>query len=107
MEQITFKELNLSNEIMKSINDLNFEYTTEIQEIAIPIMKVGKDLMGLSQTGSGKTLAFAIPIIETINGSKKVEALVLCPTRELALQIEEVFFKLIKYEFVFSSLDSF
>lgn len=97
MEQVTFKELNLTNEIVKAIDDLKFEYTTEIQSKAIPIMKEGRDLMGLSQTGSGKTLAFAIPIIETINSSKKVEALVLCPTRELALQIEEVFFKLTKY----------
>ena len=97
MEQVTFKELNLTNEIVKAIDDLKFKYTTEIQSKAIPIMKEGRDLMGLSQTGSGKTLAFAIPIIETINSSKKVEALVLCPTRELALQIEEVFFKLTKY----------
>ena len=97
MEPITFKELNLSNEVLKAIEDLKFENATEIQSKAIPIMKTGKDLMGLSQTGSGKTLAFAIPIIESIDNSKKIEALVLCPTRELALQIEDVFFKLTKY----------
>lgn len=97
MEQITFKELNLSEEILKAIEDLKFENTTEIQAKAIPMMKNGTDLIGLSQTGSGKTLAFAIPIIESIIDSKKIEALVLCPTRELALQIEEVFFKLTKY----------
>ena len=71
MEQVTFKELNLTNEIVKAIDDLKFKYTTEIQSKAIHIMKEGRDLMGLSQTGSGKTLAFAIPIIETINSSKK------------------------------------
>ena len=97
MEQITFKELDLSNEVLKAIEDLKFENATEIQSKSIPIMKTGQDLMGLSQTGSGKTLAFAIPIIESIKDSKKIEALVLCPTRELALQIEEVFFKLTKY----------
>lgn len=97
MEQIRFKELQLSEEILHAIEDLKFEYATEIQAKAIPIMKNGQDLMGLSQTGSGKTLAFAIPIIENIANSKKIEALVLCPTRELALQIEEVFFKLTKY----------
>ena len=96
-QQISFKELELSKEIMMAIEDLNFETATEIQSKAIPIMMGGADLMGLSQTGSGKTLAFAIPIIESISASKKTEALVLCPTRELALQIEEVFFKLTKY----------
>jgi ATP-dependent RNA helicase DeaD len=97
MEQTLFKDLDLSNEIIMAIEDLKFEYATEIQSKAIPVMKTGKDLMGLSQTGSGKTLAFAIPIIESIKDSKKIESLVLCPTRELALQIEEVFFKLTKY----------
>ena len=97
MENLTFKELNLSNEVLKAIDELKFETPTEIQSKAIPLMKTGVDLMGLSQTGSGKTLAFAIPIIESIKTSKKIEALILCPTRELALQIEEVFQKIIKY----------
>lgn len=97
MEQITFKDLELSEEILKVIDELNFSSPTEIQSKAIPLMKSGIDLVGLSQTGSGKTLAFAIPLIESITNSKKIEGLVLCPTRELALQIEEVFKKLIKY----------
>ena len=92
MEQVLFKDLDLSKEVLNAIEDLKFEYATEIQSKAIPLMKSGTDIMGLSQTGSGKTLAFAIPIIESIRDSKKIEALVLCPTRELALQIEEVFF---------------
>ena len=66
MENITFKDLDLSDEILKAIDELKFEKATEIQSKAIPIMKSGIDLMGLSQTGSGKTLAFAIPIIENI-----------------------------------------
>ena len=94
MEQLLFKDLELSEEVLKAVEDLNFDYATEIQGKAIPLMKSGVDIIGLSQTGSGKTLAFAIPIIESIKNSKKIEALVLCPTRELALQIEEVFFKL-------------
>ena len=97
MEQIEFKNLGLSTEVLQSIDDLKFQYATEIQSQAIPLIKSGIDLIGLSQTGSGKTLAFAIPIIESIRDSKKIEALVLCPTRELALQIEEVFFSLTKY----------
>ena len=97
MEQVLFKDLDLSKEVLNAIEDLKFEYATEIQSKAIPLMKNGTDIMGLSQTGSGKTLAFAIPIIESIRDSKKIEALVLCPTRELALQIEEVFFALTKY----------
>ena len=97
MEKKTFKELNLTEEILKVIDEVKFEYATEIQEKTIPLIKEGKDVIGLSQTGSGKTLAFAIPIIESIFGSKKTEALILCPTRELALQIEEVFNTLIKY----------
>ena len=97
MESKTFNELNLTEEILKVINELKFEYATEIQEKSIPIIKEGRDVIGLSQTGSGKTLAFAIPIIETLYESKKTEALVLCPTRELALQIEEVFHSLTKY----------
>jgi len=97
MEKKKFEELNLTEEILKVINELKFEYATEIQEKTIPLIKEGKDVIGLSQTGSGKTLAFAIPIIESIFDSKKTEALVLCPTRELALQIEEVFNTMIKY----------
>ena len=97
MENKTFKDLNLSQEILKIIEELKFEYATEIQEKTIPLIKEGKDVIGLSQTGSGKTLAFGIPIIESLFDSKKTEALVLCPTRELALQIEEVFHSLTKY----------
>ena len=97
MEYKKFNELGLTEEILKVINELKFEYATEIQEKSIPVIKEGSDVIGLSQTGSGKTLAFAIPIIETLYESKKIEALVLCPTRELALQIEEVFHSLTKY----------
>ena len=97
MERKTFKELGLTEEILKVIKELKFEQATEIQEKTIPLIKEGNDVIGLSQTGSGKTLAFAVPIIETIFQSKKTEALVLCPTRELALQIEEVFVSLTKY----------
>ena len=92
-----FKDLELSEEIQKTLDELKFINPTEIQSEAIPLMKTGIDIIGLSQTGSGKTLAFAIPIIESINNSKKIEALVLCPTRELALQIDEVFHSLTKY----------
>ena len=98
MEKLMFKDLNLSSESLKILEELKFKEPTEIQQLAIPKMMEGIDLVGLSQTGSGKTLAFALPIIEGIKDSKKIEALVLCPTRELALQIEEVFFSLTKYK---------
>ena len=97
MELKSFKELGLTEEVLKVLEELKFENATEIQSQAIPLMKTGIDIIGLSQTGSGKTLAFAIPIIENIYNSKKTEALILCPTRELALQIEEVFYTLCKY----------
>ncbi len=94
---ILFKDLELQEETLKVLDELGFKNPTEIQEKTIPLVKEGIDVIGLSQTGSGKTLAFALPIIESISNSKKTDALVLCPTRELALQIEEVFKSIIKY----------
>lgn len=98
MSELLFENLQIEENVLKVLKELEFKNPTEIQYKAIPLMKEGIDIVGLSQTGSGKTLAFAIPIIENINNSNKIEALVLCPTRELALQIEEVFNKLIKYK---------
>ncbi len=86
---ITFEETGLSPEVLKAIGELGFVNPTPIQEKTIPELKDGKkDLVALAQTGTGKTAAFGIPIIERISpDNKKVQALVLCPTRELALQI--------------------
>ncbi len=84
----TFKSLGLSDEILQSIALLGFETPTPIQEQTIPILLENEnDLIGLAQTGTGKTAAFGLPIIQKITSSKDTQALILSPTRELALQI--------------------
>ncbi len=90
-----FSELGLSSEVLKAIDKLGFEQASPIQAEAIPVLMAGLDVVGQSMTGSGKTAAFAIPAIEKTDGSKRtVQALVLCPTRELAVQVSEEFHKL-------------
>ena len=93
-----FYELNLSEKILRALEDIGYNETTEIQEKAIPEIKKGEDIIGLSQTGTGKTAAFGIPVIESVNqGSKKTQILILAPTRELATQITDEFRKYTKY----------
>lgn len=84
-----FKKLGLSDEILKSIGELGFKNPTPIQEKAIPvIINSEKDLIALAQTGTGKTAGFGLPVIQQIDiGNKEVQSLILCPTRELCLQI--------------------
>lgn len=96
---ITFKNFGLSPEIMNSLDDLKFVYPTAIQEKAIPfILKSKKDLTALAQTGTGKTVAFGLPILSQIKiNEKSLQAIVLCPTRELCLQISQDIRKLAKY----------
>jgi ATP-dependent RNA helicase DeaD len=90
-----FSELGLSPEILKAIDKLGFEKAAPIQAAAIPVLLQGHDVVGQSQTGSGKTAAFAIPVIEKIvPDQRNVQALILCPTRELAVQVSEEFHKL-------------
>ncbi|MFY7733986.1 MAG: DEAD/DEAH box helicase [Bacteroidia bacterium] len=96
-----FEEYNIADEIKKSIAELGFRRPTDIQFKAIgPILK-GEDVLGIAQTGTGKTAAFAIPIIQLLLQSKKkgtyIKSLVLLPTRELAVQITEVFKNIAKY----------
>ena len=85
----TFQEMGIRPEILKAVSELGFEKPTPIQEAAIPfLISSNKDLIGLAQTGTGKTAAFGIPIIERVDvNSSVVEALILCPTRELGIQI--------------------
>ncbi|MDR0797006.1 MAG: DEAD/DEAH box helicase [Tannerella sp.] len=100
---MTFKELNISEPILKALTDKEYETPTPIQERAIPIALSGQDLLGIAQTGTGKTAAFAIPVIQKLNqpqpkGQKReIKALVLTPTRELAIQIDECFRDYSKY----------
>ena len=95
----TFEQLNLIEPILKALKAEGYVSPTPIQEQAIPILLQGKDLLGCAQTGTGKTAAFAIPILQLLYkdaqqnnaGRKRIKALVLTPTRELAIQIEESF----------------
>jgi ATP-dependent RNA helicase DeaD len=95
MTPILFSELGLSAEILKAIDKLGFEQASPIQAAAIPALLQGHDIVGQSQTGSGKTAAFAVPAIELINATQRgVQVLILCPTRELAVQVSEEVHKL-------------
>lgn len=86
--QTTFRDLNISKETLKSLEDLGYSKPTEIQEKAIPFIMEGKDLVAQAQTGTGKTAAFGIPIVEKVNPKlRKIQALILVPTRELAIQV--------------------
>src|SRR2546423_13173531 len=87
-----FRALNLTPSILQKLDRLGFVTPTPIQQQAIPAALDGRDIIGIAQTGTGKTLAFGLPIIATLQPGKV--ALVLAPTRELALQIDETFRKL-------------
>jgi ATP-dependent RNA helicase DeaD len=103
--RLTFEELSLSPEIQQSIHALGFRETSPIQAAAIPVIMEGRDIIGQAQTGTGKTAAFAIPVIERLGqrqappaAKKQAQVLVLCPTRELAMQVAEEFRKLLKHQ---------
>jgi ATP-dependent RNA helicase DeaD len=87
----TFEELGLQEKLLKSVDELGFTQPTPIQEKAIPVLLSGtKDLIGLAQTGTGKTAAFGLPLLQLIDiKHKHPQALIICPTRELCLQIEK------------------
>src|SRR6266480_2466960 len=90
-----FSEFGLSEELLKAIDKLGFEQAAPIQAAAIPLLLEGKDVVGQSQTGSGKTAAFAAPAIEKVDlAQKSTQVLILCPTRELAVQVSEEVHKL-------------
>jgi len=98
MKKTRFNDFNLSKEMDKAISDLGFEEATPIQSEAIPVIFEGKDIIGQAQTGTGKTAAFGIPAIEMLEqGNKNLQVLILCPTRELAIQVSEELNKLAKY----------
>ncbi len=89
-----FKDLGLKEEIVKALGDLGFKEPFPIQEESIPIILKGRDLIGQARTGSGKTGAFVLPILQMV---KDAQALIITPTRELALQIKEEIVKFSKY----------
>ncbi len=95
-----FVNLNLSENLLKALADMNFSDPSSIQAEAIPKIMQGVDIIAQAPTGSGKTAAFAIPILEKLDSNpenRDVQALVLCPTRELAIQVHREFEKLTKY----------
>ncbi|MEW6727293.1 DEAD/DEAH box helicase [Desulforudis sp. 1088] len=83
----TFADLGLKPELMRAIEDLGYETPTPIQEKSIPPLLAGRDVLGQAQTGTGKTAAFGLPILQKIVPGQGLQALVLCPTRELAVQV--------------------
>lgn len=98
MEIASFHDLSLSKEVQKAIADLGFEEPTPVQARTIPIILAGRDIIGQAQTGTGKTVAFGVPMIESIKPrTKGVQAIVLCPTRELAIQVAEDIKQVAKY----------
>lgn len=98
METVRFEEMGLSEEIQKAVRYIGFEEASPIQAKAIPAMISGIDLIGQAQTGTGKTAAFGIPILEKVDPKlKKLQAIVLCPTRELAIQVADEIRNLSRY----------
>ena len=95
MEKLKFAELGLSAEVLKAVDKIGFEEASPIQTAVIPLLLAGKDVVGQSATGSGKTAAFGVPAVEKVDPKKKVvQVLILCPTRELAVQVAEEIAKL-------------
>lgn len=94
-----FKELNVSSDIIKALDEINITNPSEIQVKAIPAMMENYDLIASAQTGTGKTFAYGIPLVSKImDKTKDIKALVLCPTRELSMQVSVELEKLIKYK---------
>jgi ATP-dependent RNA helicase DeaD len=95
----TFSDLGISENILKALTEMGFEKPSPIQAQGIPAVLQGSDVIGQAQTGTGKTAAFGIPVLERIDvTSNAVQALVLCPTRELAVQVSEELGRLAKYQ---------
>lgn len=98
MEQMNYNQSGIDPGILHAVSEMGFEKMTPIQQQAIPVMMEGRDLVGQAQTGTGKTAAFGIPLLQKIRPEKRgVQALVLCPTRELAIQATEELRRFSKY----------
>lgn len=97
-QQLKYSDSDINAYILKAVREMGFEYMTPIQEQSIPVLLEGRDVIGQAQTGTGKTAAFSIPMIQKIDVScKKPQGIILCPTRELAMQAAEEIRKLTKY----------
>jgi len=97
----TFADLGLSDAVLRAIADMGYRHPTPIQEQAIPVVLMGRDVMGTAQTGTGKTAGFTLPMLDILTGSRArarmPRSLILEPTRELALQVAENFVQYGKY----------
>ena len=92
---ICFEELGISKELLKAVETMGFEEPSPIQALAIPHLLAGRDVIGQAQTGTGKTAAFGLPVLDRIDTrNKATQAIILCPTRELAIQVAEELGKL-------------
>ncbi len=99
MQKLLFSASDLPEDIKKALAEMGFEEATPIQSLAIPAARQGRDIIGQAQTGTGKTAAFGIPLLEKVDGLQRhTQALVLCPTRELAIQVAEEFKRLAAYK---------
>lgn len=99
MQTLKFSELPISDYILKAVEEMGFTESTPIQTAAIPVVMSGRDVIGQAQTGTGKTAAFGIPAIEHVDADdRNTQVLILCPTRELALQVKEQITQLAKYK---------
>ena len=96
--EVSFDELGLSPELRRAISERGYTHPTPVQALAYPKARAGKDLIVRSKTGTGKTAAFGMPLIDSIPlGARGVRALIMCPTRELAIQVAQELELLSKY----------
>ena len=95
----TFKDLNLSKQLINALTDIGFDTPTPIQEKAFPVIMSGKDVVGIAQTGTGKTFSYLLPILRQITYSEQRQprVLIVVPTRELVMQVVGEIEKLSKY----------
>ena len=101
MTKVSFSEMSLTPKVERAVSLMGFDFATPIQSEAIPVIRTGVDVIARSQTGTGKTVAFAIPAIERIDTHEEkptLQVLVLCPTRELAMQADEEIRKLARFK---------
>lgn len=98
MDTIKYSESNIDTRIIKAVTEMGFDIMTPIQSQAIPVMIEGRDVIGQAQTGTGKTAAFGIPVLQSVNPKERsVQAVILCPTRELAIQAANEMRRFSKY----------
>ncbi len=99
MEKLLFSELALSESMQLAISEIGYEHASDIQAMAIPLLMAGRDVIGQAQTGTGKTAAFGIPMLEKLDtSSRKIGTVIMCPTRELAVQVATEIKKFAKHK---------